>query len=336
MRLMRCACGLVQLGDDTRADLMYCDGYGYRSGVNETMVAHLRGIVAGLRSHVRAGDRVLDIGCNDGTLLRQWGELAPGVERFGCDPIGEDVQGATVERRYFQADGREYKVITSIAMFYDLPDPVKFARDVAHSLTPDGVWCLEVGYSGNLLAGCWDGICHEHLEYYARSNIRDIASRARLQILSHRFTPTNGGSLLVTLGRGGFNEDTEYMKRERWKRWDMFSDIVRVGVAKIRGAVLGKRTYVLGASTKGNTLLQACGFTDRDIVAAVDRNPDKIGRFTPGSNIPIISEDDARKAPPEQFLVLPYHFKDSILRREAALRDKGVRFIFPMPQVEIC
>lgn len=340
MRLMRCDdCGLLQLEHDTKPELMYRAGYGYRSSINETMVRHLAGLLDRVEKYVPQGGAVLDIGCNDGTLLRGWGRQRPDVERFGIDPVAEEVGGAHITRGYFKPDGRQYDVITSFAMFYDLPDPMAFAKDVAASLKPGGIWALEVGYVGALRGGLWDGVCHEHLEYYGLDDIYRIARAAGLTIQASELTSANGGSLFVTLSKKvRFLDPAQHnmLRHERDMGWSHFSETIRRSIDAIRAAVKGKRTYVLGASTKGNTLLQACGFTSSDVEACMERNPDKVGRFTPGSQIPIISEEDARRDPPEQFLVLPYHFKDGILTRETELRSRGVKFIFPLPRVEIC
>jgi len=339
MHLMRCgSCDLMQLEHDTDPGLMYRAGYGYKSGLNEMMVRHLHGIVSDLVAQVAPGDSVLDIGCNDGTLLRHWMALAPGVKCFGIDPIGEAVDGAEVTADYFRVHDRRYKVITSIAMFYDLPDPVTFAKDVAACLQDDGVWAVEVGYAGTLHDGLWDGVCHEHLEYYGLHQIIRIAHEAGMVVASYRFTPTNGGSLLVMLRKGRpVPLAADALAHERAWDWTRFADRVHASAGEIERAVAAfDDVYVLGASTKGNTLLQTCGFTAHDIACAVERNPDKVGRFTPGSCIPIVTEDDAREDPPDAFLVLPYHFKTGILRREAALRESGVKFIFPLPEVEVC
>ncbi len=339
LHLMRCdGCDLVQLLHDTDPALMYRAGYGYKSGINENMVRHLHAIVADLVCHVQPGDSVLDIGCNDGTLLRHWMTLAPGIRCFGIDPIGEPIDGATVTRDYFRAHDARYKVITSIAMFYDLPDPVGFARDVAACLDDDGVWALEVGYAGAVHDGLWDGVCHEHLEYYGLRQIVTIAQNAGLAVISHRFTPANGGSLVVVLGKGRPEPyAADVIGRERQWDWSRLSHRVHCSADAITAAIYAfARVDVLGASTKGNTLLQVCGLTSRKIGRAVERNGDKVGRFTPGSRIPIVSEAACRADPPDALLVLPYHFKAGIMARESALRAAGTRFIFPLPEVTVC
>jgi hypothetical protein len=186
LTVRRCPnCGLVQLGENTNPDLMYREGYGYKSGTNEAMVAHLHDVVLRLGTpHIKNNDAVLDIGSNDGTLLALW--VGHGLQRWGIDPIGENAPGATVERKFFAYEHArpKFKVITSLAMFYDLPRPLSFVMDVEKSLAEGGVWIVEVQYAPKLLEGYWDGICHEHLCYYGLRQIRAMAQQVGLRLQS--------------------------------------------------------------------------------------------------------------------------------------------------------
>jgi NDP-4-keto-2,6-dideoxyhexose 3-C-methyltransferase len=335
-------CGLLQLGHDTNRDLMYRKGYGYKSGVNESMVQHLKELVEYAAQFVNPGDRICDIGCNDGTLLKFWGPKL--VLRVGFDPIGEWVRGADVFPEYFHPLPQvTYKCITSIAMFYDVPDPIGFAKDVAVSLAPDGVWILELGYAGGIQEGKWDVICHEHLTYYGLRQLDYIARMACLRITDVSFNDANGGSIRVTMHHRDpqrfepFWDKMTIGKAEEAWGWASYLDSeVAIRCHSILKALSQfEKVYVLGASTKGNSLLQIAGIDHTMIPCAIERFPEKVGRFTPGSNIPIRDEQYARDNPPDAFLVLPYHFKESILARYADLREKGVKFIFPLPSVEI-
>lgn len=333
LTVRRCPeCGLVQLGEETAPTLMYRDGYGYKSGVNETMRRHLAGIVKYASQFVKVRDWVLDIGYNDGTLLKAWG-FHP-VQRYGVDPLGLIVDDAEViEAKFFayDSDRPKFKVITSIAMFYDLADPVGFAEDVRKSLTDDGVWILEVQYAGAIQRGLWDGICHEHLAYYGLRQLAEVAYRAGLHIKECSFNEANGGSVRVTLAHG---QQSALIPEENWD-WSDLQSMIELSAKNVRKAVSGYRTYVLGASTKGNTLLHMA-WLDRDsIECAVERNPEKVGRRTPGTNIPIVGEEALETRPPQLLLVLPYHFREGILARYAHLRERGTRFLFPLPEVEV-
>jgi len=323
---------------------MYTKAYGYRSGINESMVAHLKEIVDYAAQYVKPGDNVLDIGYNDGTLLDHWTEHK--VNRCGVDPIGWPVRnGAVLKRDFFRYHGTHYRVITSIAMFYDLNDPVRFAQDVARSLEDDGVWILEVGYSGAIIkGGLWDSCCHEHVAYYGLWQICEVAKRAGMILADFSFNATNGKSLQCVLTKKpgiAFVGDGETEERlspiiaeeQRWD-WSDLGDMIRLSAKNVRKAVGERRCYVLGASTKGNMLLSQAWLNHKIIECAVERNEAKVGRVTPGTNIPIVGEDYLRENPPQVLLCLPYHFKEGLLKRYADLREKGVKFLFPLPDIE--
>src|SRR5258706_1729063 len=214
MQVVRCAdgCGLVQLRHSVDPVLLYADGYGYRSGTNELMRTNLRSIAASVESavHLRAGDTVLDIGCNDGTLLESYS--VAGLDKVGFDPVAGIVQAARakgifVVNDFFSAQrfrearaGRKARVVTSIAMFYDLEEPLEFAKGVASLLTEDGVWVIELSYLPAMLETVsFDTICHEHLEYYGLRQIEWMAERAGLAVRRVEFNDTNGGSFRVLL-----------------------------------------------------------------------------------------------------------------------------------------
>ena len=196
VRLCLCQdCGLVQLGDTFPAEEMYGDNYGYRSGLNNSMVGHLERIARRLEQRVdlRAGDVILDIGANDGTLLRSYS--VAGLKRIGIDPTIAKFSeyyppDITPVADFFSANAfdalsdQRARVVTSIAMFYDLEDPVAFARDIKHCLTDDGIWYFEQSYMPWMLrSGAYDTICHEHLEYYSLQTIKRILNEAGLHLL---------------------------------------------------------------------------------------------------------------------------------------------------------
>lgn len=340
---MKCdQCALLQLKHSVDPGLMYTDAYGYASGVNETMVEHLGGLVDDIaqKFNVHAGQAVLDIACNDGTLLKTWEKY--GVERHGVDPVAADVPGCSIVKDYFGGwwPKNYFKVITSVAVLYDLEDPSDFVQHIADCLAPDGVWAVEVQYAGEIFAGKWDQICHEHLCYYGLTQVRGLAHGAGLFFAGAELNDSNGGSLRayftktapraqITRGLGLIHEENlPFSWNTRGlasKIWESAENINRV----VRSYDF---PYVVGASTKGNVILQVAGLGNNDIVAAIDRNRAKIGRSLPGSRIPIIGENDRLSDAADGFLVLPYHFRKSILRRMAPSK---VPFIFPLPTVSI-
>ena len=357
------ACGLLQMESTVPPQVLYSD-YWYRSGTNQTMRSHLAGIAAeaaAIAGH--AGARVLDIGCNDGTLLKCY----PGnYVRFGIDPSDialEAGEGITLVQDIFpsgelasRSGGVPFDIITSVAMFYDLEDPVMFTREVKRLLAPQGVWVFEMSYMPMMLRmNSYDTICHEHLEYYSLAVIENVLKRAGMKIVNASLNAINGGSIrcFATHAETFSFKSEEYARNLRTLRqeeFDMeldtdkpyrnFQDRINVHREEL-GSLLrklkkeGHRIHVYGASTKGNTILQWCGIDARTIDAAADRNPDKHGARTLGTDIPIISEEESRKLAPEYYLVLPWHFRDEFLARERETLARGTKMIFPLPSIEI-
>ncbi|MBL6933861.1 MAG: methyltransferase domain-containing protein [Alphaproteobacteria bacterium] len=366
LELVHChECGLLQLRHTVVQSELYTDHYGYRSGINEAMVRHLTGIKdrAVAMAKPKAGDIVLDIGSNDGTMLKTY--ATPGLVRIGIDPIlghfrdHYPVDAITVEN-YFSAttfqtvgNGRKAKVITSIAMFYDLDAPNAFVTDIREILHPEGIWIFELSYMPKMLEqNAFDTICHEHLEYYGLHQVECLISAHGLRIFDVDFNETNGGSFQVCVCHVDGPYPSEQTKIDTVLRNEAEQDfnsltpyhVFNKGIEAIRERLVevirdekakGKKIYAYGASTKGNTILQYCGLDNKDIVAAADRNPEKWGCRTPGTGIPIISEEEARNANPDYFLVLPWHFREGFLEREKNFIQKGGHFIFPLPNVEV-
>ncbi len=361
------ACGLVQLKHTVPGTLMY-SSYGYRSGINQTMTRHLGEIARGLERRVKLApdDVVVDIGANDGTLLLQYetkGARYIGFEPSNIEPAQPTPQ-LTFIREFFSAEplrrlvgDRKARIVTSIAMFYDLEEPNRFVADVADILADDGLWTIELSYLPSMLEkASFDTICHEHLEYYSLAAISRLLNRHGLVVADATLNDSNGGSIRVTVCKQAsaharrsrevharvYNlERREFeMRLESEQPYDDFrrrSERVRNDLAalllKLRAA--GKTIYGYGASTKGNVILQYCGITREHVTAIADRNPAKWGSSTVGTGIPIVSEDEMRSAKPDYLLVLPWHFLPEFRAREEAFLGRGGKFILPVPRVEI-
>lgn len=319
-------------------DLMFTEGYGYLSGLNPAMSDHLHEIVSHVLDLIRPSSWI-DIGCNDGTLL----QAVPGeISAIGFDPVARPVPGRRIVKDYFSMTAywdvigaldhghRHVDVITSIAMFYDLDDPIAFADTIRHVLSPHGIWVLEVG-DGACLPENWDGICHEHLTYYTEADIENIMRAVGMRVFLFRRNDVNGGSIQAWICH---SENTTFGIKPlevRAPAKNYFRAHINRSIESIREAVHSYDVVdVYGASTKGNTLLQACKL--KNLRFAAERNPEKVGRFTPGTRIRIVSEAESRANPPDAYLVLPWHFKQVILQRERAFKGD---FIFPLPEVEI-
>lgn len=368
--LTKCGeCGLVQMKHTVPAEEMYLQTYGYRSGLNNSMKNHLQSIVnamlAIVGTYLQPDDIVLDIGSNDATLLSFY---TSSLRRIGIDPTGTqfaeyyssdmklvpDFFTARNFREAIQSDTVRAKCITSISMFYDLPDPLAFMQDVADVLDTDcGVWIMEQSYMPSMLAkNSFDTICHEHLEYYALSQIKWMADRCALRIMDVEFNECNGGSFRVFLCHEaaihksndakvssilheeelmGLHTDAPFLAfqqrcEDQKRRLQLLLKALRVQKRPV---------YLYGASTKGNTLLQYYGLDTNTITGAAERNPIKFGRRTPGTNIPIESEEIVRERNPDFMLVLPWHFREEFLQRERPYLTNGGQFIFPLPNVEL-
>jgi hypothetical protein len=357
--------GLLQLRHSYDPGEMYGENYGYRSGLNQSMVEHLTNKVRYLEriGRLASGDTVIDIGSNDGTLLKAYS--VAGLKRIGIDPTGRKFASYYPpeirllpeffsEAAFRAASADRAKIVTSIAMFYDLEDPVAFARQVASILRDDGLWHFEQSYMPSMLRlNSYDTICHEHVEYYSLGVVQKIMTAADLRIIDVVMNNVNGGSFAVTAAKAGnrsvrADESVVNWLLEQEERMGLGTprpfrdfeervfrhreDLTRL----IRSLVAdGKKVLGYGASTKGNVVLQFCGLTHRDILAIAEVNQDKFGCVTPGTHIPIIAEAEARAMKPDYFLVLPWHFKDGILRREREYLASGGKMIFPFPEIEI-
>lgn len=358
------SCGLLQMKQSYSLEEMYGDNYGYRSGLNNSMVRHLEQKIRVLEQVVTLGenDLVIDIGSNDATALRAYSGKH---RKVGIDPTGTKFQefyvdGISLIPDFFSAEKFEQSfphekasIITSIAMFYDLENPVSFVTDIEKILDDEGIWHFEQSYMPSMLrTNAYDTICHEHLEFYSLNVVKNLLEQCGLRIIDVQMNAINGGSFAVTACK----KDASYKSNDPIINWmlgqekDMALDTIqpyqdfkekvfrhRKNLLELIEALVldGKKIYGYGASTKGNVLLQFCGLTSAHIPYIAEVNEDKFGSYTPGTNIPIISEAEARDMKPDYFFVLPWHFKNGILEREKDFIARGGKFIFPLPEIEI-
>jgi SAM-dependent methyltransferase len=358
------ACGLLQLLHSTPPRVLYA-AYWYRSGTNNTMRMHLAEIAREAEELVqRPQARVLDIGSNDGTLLRAYPST---YRRVGIDPsdIGQETadDDLTIVQDLFpsaellrRAGDEPFDIITSIAMFYDVEDPVAFVTEVKKLLADTGIWVFEVAYMPRMLEqNAYDTICHEHLEYYSLGALEFILERAGMRMVSASLNDINGGSIrciathhgnVVASTPSGARQLNELRQREFELELDTdrpyraFQDRIDAHREELRALLRvikrsGQRIHVYGASTKGNVLLQWCGIDNSIIECAADRNEEKHGARTLGTDIPIVSEAESRALMPDYYLVLPWHFREEFLERERETLERGVKMIFPLPTIEV-
>jgi hypothetical protein len=347
-------------------EVLYHD-YGYRSGINTTMRRHLEDLTHDVEARVslKPGDIVVDIGANDGVTLLAY--RSPGIVRVGFEPSNIRPERDAGELIYIPTffDPEEFnakfprrsaKVITSIAMFYDLDDPVRFCRGVRRLLDDDGLWVVEMSYLGAMLDhASFDAICHEHLGYYSVSTLQYAARQAGFTCFDITLNQANGGSLRCYFSKEGSSRMPPAPNRQRieqalqaerekgyhdarafeafQRRVEEIRQTLRQHLDACRRA--GHTVFGYAASTKGNVLLQYAGVGPEHVAAIADRNPAKVGRSTLGSRIRICSEDEMRRARPDYLLILAWHFLEEFLQREQALRAAGTRFLVPFPHVRI-
>lgn len=352
----------MQLRQSYSAAEMYGDNYGYRSGLNPSMVRHLEGKVSAIlaRGVLHHGDIVLDIGSNDATTLRAFPSGA--YDLIGFDPTGHKFAAHypshvglvpdffSALRFYETTDFRRARVITSFSMFYDLEDPVAFVREIADCLEPDGLWVFEQSYLPAMLeTNSFDTICHEHLEFYAFRQIEWILERAGMRALDVELNDVNGGSISVVADRpeSGRQPETARLDALRVAEAALALDTEapyaafrrRVGEAQValmaflhKAARNGRIVKGIGASTKGNVLLQYFGIDASLVTEIGEVNPEKFGAVTPGTAIPLVSEDAVLASNPDYLLVLPWHFRRFF---ESSPKFRGRRLVFPLPQFEV-
>lgn len=354
-------CTLVQARHTAPQELLYSRHYWYKSGTTETMRVALHDIAmeSVARVKTKAGDAVLDIGSNDGTLLRWFKMRYPELVTVGVEPADnlQEAGGVLVNVLIHDfwptphlAGMPKAKIITALGMFYDLDNPNPFIKGVAEALAPDGVFCAQLMCLRQMLdASDVGNLCHEHLEFYTLRSLDILYRKYGLTIIEVEQNKVNGGSYRIwarltssldsicdvqpSVGDAMQAEESivqqlplfwQDINRRKHRLLDLLTTL----------RTQGKRIAVYGASTKGNVLLQFWGLSQREIVYAAERDPAKYGRYTVGSRIPIVPEDEARKMA-DVFLVLPYAFRDEIIEREREWLANGGRLIFPMPNVEM-
>jgi NDP-4-keto-2,6-dideoxyhexose 3-C-methyltransferase len=350
-------CTLVQLSETVDRENMYHDGYGYRSGVNEQIRANLKMLVGTGLDYVKNPQRWLDIACNDGTLLSM---VPTGVFRAGVDPVKKfkvesQRHADLIIDDYFPSNelssDLKFDVITSISMFYDLDDPNQFVSTIAEFLAPNGVWIVQQNYLVSMLRNLsFDNVCHEHIEYYSLTAMKHLIDRHNLEIIDAFEDGINGGSIITVIAHQGSripNETVEkILESENLlgvsdpQAYTEFEQKV-IEISKELYTLVSslkeqnKSIYIYGASTRGAVIWQKVGLNSDLIDFAVERQEEKFGKYFSAISVPIISELEMRKNPPDYLLVGPWFLRDSFIAREQEYLHNGGRMIIPLPKIEI-
>lgn len=366
--------GLVRLEKTAPLDTMY-GKYWYRSGINNTMKMELENIVKSINNIVdlKENDLWVDIACNDGTLLSY---VQKDLIRVGIDPVDDDyvvesskhsdliIQDYFTSKIFKQSKfgSLKAKVVTSIAMFYDLEDPKKFINDVDEILDENGIWVLQLSYSPLMIKQvAFDNICHEHIYYYSLFNLKKLFEENGFKIMDVQLNDINGGSFRVYCMKQN-SKETKFstqpyrdvcnfridsllqyektLKLDEEQTWiDFYDKILDLRDKTVdfikKEKNKGKKIWGYGASTKGNTLLQFFELDHTLIDGIAERSKFKFGLKTVGTNIPIYSESEMRDAKPDYLLILPWHFIDEFIDRERDFLNNGGKFIVPCPKFKI-
>lgn len=367
LELVKChglnACGLIQLSRSFDLNEMYGENYGYRSSLNNTMLIHLRKIVEKIKNIVSLenGDLIVDIGSNDGTTLSFYDEkkynlvgIDPTAERFkqyyndNIQIISDFFSNEIVNQNQFN---NKAKIITSFAMFYDLEDPIEFAKSISDLIDKkEGLWILEQSYLPSMLSqNAYDTICHEHLEYYSLKQIQWILDNSDMKLINVELTDTNGGSFVIYCSHkeSKYKENIDKIKSVQNFEANLkldekeIYDIFYKNILKSKDNLINfirekkqknEKVCAIGASTKGNVILQFCNISTNDLDYIGEINEEKFGSVTPGTNIPIISEKEVLDSDCRYLLILPWHFKNFFINSK---KFKNKTLIFPLPKLEI-
>jgi len=357
-------CFLLQLEHSFNTNEMYGENYGYMSSLNQSMFDHLKNKVTKLKKKINlvSNDIIIDIGSNDGTFL---GFFEKKFQLIGVDPTIKKFNKFYKKNIIKIADFFSYKIltkslkdkkaklITSISMFYDLPNPIKFVEDIYDCLDDNGLWHLEQSYMPAMIRNLsYDTICHEHVEYYSLKSIKFILDKVGFKIIDIEFNDINGGSFALTVAK----RDSNYKENTKTVQWllekeeilkynevsthrNFYKQCVKQKQLLINLLKnlkdMKKKVLGYGASTKGNVILQFCNIDERLIPYIGEVNKFKYNKYTPGSNIKIISENELKNMKPDYMLVLPWHFKNFIIKKEKQFLKNGGKLIFPLPDIEI-
>ena len=356
-------CELVQLGHNFDLKYLYGPDYGYRTGINKTMLNHVSSVVKYLsrKTKIKSNDYVLDIASNDGSLLKFYKK---DIKTFGIDPILEKYKDEYKNINFKVANffsknnitkltKKKFKIITALSVFYDAAEPNKFMKDVKKILLKDGIFLLEFADLASIVENkMFDTICHEHLEYYSSKVILNLCEKNKLRVFDIKKNDINGASKQYFI----CHKDSKYktskkiindilnfenkLNLSKEKTYVDFIKSINISKKKLfnflkKKRKLGKKIHCYGASTKGNVLLQYYNINNKLVEYVAERNNKKYNLYTPGTSIKIISEPLSRFFKPDYYLVLPWHFKNEILKREKEIRKNGTKFIFPLPKLEI-
>ena len=360
LHMVRCLdCNFCQLTETSPFEEMYTENYGFKSDVNEVIMADLKDIVNQAVTYVPNRNlKVLDIGNNDGFLTSCYPK---GTFRVGVDPIKKLSDEALAKGRvdvaineFFPPKEKiqhRFDIITAISCFYDVEDPYSFLQNMVDLLKDDGVLTIQQNYLlATLQNNAYDNICFEHIGYHTLKSMEYLFDRCGLECVDVSTSMVNGGVLRTVCQKKGVGVATKAVQAQRdietaygldtdtpYRR---FANNVKNTAHELKELIdsinaSGKKCYIYGASTRGGTIWQYVGLDVKDLPFAVERNPDKVGKKIAAIGVPIISEEQARLDKPDYMLVSIWFFFDSVCQREQDYLNAGGRLIKPLPELEV-
>ncbi len=357
--LYKCTkCSLVQLNNSINTQKMYGNHYGYKTSVSKMMVSHLREKVKRLKKYkiIKKGNNLLDIGSNDASFLKLLGN---NCNLYGIDPSAKkfknEYKGMKLITDFFSKKNIlknvknkniKFDLISSFAMFYDVEDPNSFCQDIEMLLNENGIWICEISYLPLMLKNLtFDQICHEHVMYYTFGVFEKILQNNNLKVIDIKLNEINGGSIEAIITKNNSNRtiNKNFIKKIKNdekkignRAFYNFSERIK-NVRKDLLSFIRKNRHIVGygASTKGNIVLNYCNINSSKMPYICDANRQKFGKFTPGTNIKIISKEKMRELNPKYILVLIWSFRSEIIKQELNYLKKGGNLVFHLPKFHI-
>jgi hypothetical protein len=353
---------LLQLAHNYKLSRLFGNNYGYRSGLNKTMVKHLKKKAKKLSNFLKLkkNDFILDIGSNDGTFLNSFNK---NINKFGSDPTAKKYKEFYDKNISIIPDlfpnnkiltvKKKFKLISSIAMFYDLMDPIKFCHEVANLLHSEGIFHVELAYLPDIInKNLYDTFCQEHLTYYSYLSFSYLVDQTPFKIINYERNLINGGSINFNLAFKNSKHKINIIELKKLNDYETRKKIHLVATyknffRKIKKdaqklnlelkdiKAKNKRIYGFGASTKGNVILQMAKINHKLVEGIYDVNSFKFNKYTPGSKILIKDEKEIYKDRPDYLLLLIWHFSDTIKMKIKKFNLKKMKCIIPFPKFKI-
>ena len=363
--LYKCkSCSLIQLSKEAPLRMMYGESYGYQTSISKLMVSHLKKKIQFINSkrYIKKNSYILDIGSNDGTFLNLFKKNNC---LFGIDPssnkfknfyrkdinrinnfFSKEVIDKFLKKNNFKK--KKFDLISSFAIFYDIGNPNEFCRDIYNLLDLNGIWIAEFSYFPLMLKNLtYDQVCHEHLTYYTFEVFDSILKKNGLKVLDIVFNEINGGSIEVVCAKRESKHQINYkkiksilkdeslIKSKSYQRFNIRINNIKKNINLFFNKNKKKNIIGYGASTKGNVVLNHCGISNKKLKYICDENILKKGRYTPGTNIKIITKNEIKKINPDFLFVLIWSFRKEVIKEQLKYLNRGGNLVFHLPRFHI-